>query len=146
MRKNPSRSEQRNDPMSTEDPTGLWYVQGRNPGSSAGAGSSEVVFSSPVVHRPQQGKMLTAMYLNAAMRVLNNESFRYLHEWHTDHSAVLEFELVLDGITINGVDMIWWNAAGRITAFKVMVRPLKGVNMLHQKMAEMLAAMQGGGA
>jgi ketosteroid isomerase-like protein len=104
----------------------------------------DAVFLSPVVHAPQEGKMKTAMYLHAAMHVLNNDSFHYRGEWHAPNSAILEFELVLDGITINGVDMIWWNDAGRITRFKVMVRPLKAINLLHQKMGEMLAAFAAG--
>jgi ketosteroid isomerase-like protein len=106
----------------------------------------DAVFISPVVHSPQEGKMKTALYLHAAMHVLNNDSFRYVDEWHAPNSAVLEFALELDGITINGVDMIWWNDAGRITRFKVMVRPLKAIQLLHAKMGAMLAAFQAGSA
>jgi hypothetical protein len=69
-----------------------------------------------------------------------NESFRYVRELSDKRDAVLEFELELDGITINGVDMIRWNDAGKITEFKVMLRPLKAVNLIHQKMAAMLNA------
>ena len=101
----------------------------------------QVVFESPVVHTPQVGKAITHAYLAAAMTVLNNRSFRYLGEWFGEDSAVLEFETEIDGIRINGVDMIWWNAEGRITRFKVMVRPLKAINLLHQMMAR---ALQGG--
>jgi hypothetical protein len=56
---------------------------------------------------------------------------------------VLEFEVKLDGITVNGVDMIKWNEAGKITEFKVMLRPLKAVNLIHQKMAVILQAQAG---
>lgn len=97
------------------------------------------VFESPVVHTPQVGKAITEKYLAAAMSLLNNGSFSYLGEWHTEGSAVLEFSCVLDGVAVNGVDMIWWNADQKITRFKVMVRPLKAINMLHQKMGELLA-------
>ena len=97
-----------------------------------------VVFHSPVVHTPQVGKAVTAMYLRAAMLVLGNDGFRYLNEWRGDRSAVLEFETTIDGILVNGVDMIDWNEDGRITRFKVMVRPLKAVNLLHQMMAQRL--------
>jgi hypothetical protein len=79
----------------------------------------DVVFHSPVVHTPQHGKALTHMYLMAAFHVL-------------------EFQTVVDGITINGVDMITCDDAGLITDFKVMVRPLKAINLLHQKMMAML--------
>jgi hypothetical protein len=101
----------------------------------------EVVFESPVVHTPQTGHAITRAYLVAALAVLNNPRFRYLGEWFAENSAVLEFETEIDGIRINGVDMIRWNADGLIVHFKVMVRPLKAINLLHQLMAR---AMQGG--
>jgi hypothetical protein len=101
--------------------------------------ADEVVFHSPVVHRPQVGRMLTRMYLAAAMQVLANPSFRYAREVTGSHDAVLEFEVEVDGIVVNGVDMLRWNDAGLITDFKVMVRPLKAINLLQQKMAELLA-------
>ena len=100
--------------------------------------SDDVVFHSPVVHTPQVGKAVTGMYLRAAMLVLGNGGFRYLNEWRGDRSAVLEFEATIDGIVVNGVDMIDWNEDGRITRFKVMVRPLKAINLLHQLMAQRL--------
>lgn len=100
--------------------------------------ADDVVFYSPVVHTPQVGKAITAMYLKAAMHVFGNESFRYVREVAGESDAVLEFETEIDGITINGVDMIRWNAEGRITEFKVMVRPLKAINLVHERMAAML--------
>ena len=103
--------------------------------------ADDVVFESPVVHKPQLGKAITYMYLNAALHVLNNESFVYLNEWKREKSAVLEFESTVEGITINGVDMITWNEAGYISHFKVMVRPLKGMNKLHELMGRMLQKM-----
>jgi len=102
---------------------------------------TQVVFESPVVHAPQAGKAITQAYLTAALNVLNNRTFHYLGEWFGERSAVLEFETEIDGVRINGVDMIWWNAEERITRFKVMVRPLKAINLLHQMMAR---ALQGG--
>jgi hypothetical protein len=103
--------------------------------------ADDVVFESPVVHKPQLGKAITYMYLNAALHVLNNESFVYLNEWKGENSAVLEFQTTVDGITINGVDLISWNAAGHISHFKVMVRPLKAMNKLHELMGVMLQKM-----
>lgn len=105
--------------------------------------ADEAVFHSPVVHTPQAGKLITKKYLAAAFQVFFNESFRYVREWQSDRDAVLEFEVELDGIVVNGVDMIKWNDAGKITEFKVMLRPLKAVNLIHQKMAEMLRAAAG---
>ncbi|MFO1167615.1 MAG: nuclear transport factor 2 family protein [Rhodoblastus sp.] len=103
-----------------------------------------VVFESPVVHTPQVGKKITTKYLESALVVLNNEHFHYVGEWFGPTSGVLEFATEVNGIKINGVDIITWNADNRITHFKVMVRPLKAVNMLHQMMAAQLAAPAAG--
>jgi len=102
--------------------------------------ADDVVFHSPVVHTPQVGKAITKKYLAAAFQVLFNDSFRYVRELRGDRDAVLEFVVELDGIAVNGVDLIKWNEAGKVTEFKVMLRPLKAVNLIHQKMAEMLQA------
>jgi hypothetical protein len=104
--------------------------------------ADEAVFHSPVVHTPQVGKAITKSYLAAAFHVFFNPSFRYVRELTSDHDAVLEFQVELDGISVNGVDMITWNDEGKITEFKVMLRPLKAVNLIHQKMAAMLQANQ----
>jgi len=101
--------------------------------------AQDVVFFSPVVHTPQRGKKITAIYLSAAFNVFSNQSFKYVREVNHRDDTVLEFEVEIDGVHINGIDMIRWNAAGQIAEFKVMVRPLQGVNMLHKKMQEMLA-------
>ncbi|MDR3480448.1 MAG: nuclear transport factor 2 family protein [Burkholderiaceae bacterium] len=100
--------------------------------------ADDVVFESPVVHTPQPGKAVTLQYLGAAMQVFNNSSFRYVNEWHGPHSAVLEFETTCDGIAVNGVDMIAWNGDGLITHFKVMIRPLKAINKIHEMMGQTL--------
>ena len=100
--------------------------------------ADDVIFYSPVVHTPQVGKAITTMYLSAAVHVFGNESFRYVREVVGESDAVLEFETEIDGITVNGVDMIKWNENGQIIEFKVMIRPLKAVNLIHQKMGEML--------
>ncbi len=105
--------------------------------------ADDVVFESPVVFTPQRGKAVTKAYLSAAASVLGSADFTYVGEWRGDRSAILEFTDVVDGVSINGVDMIWWDEKDQIIRFKVMVRPLQAVNMLHQKMGEMLAAMKG---
>ena len=104
--------------------------------------ADDVVFHSPVVHTPQRGKAITLQYLMGAMQVLNNASFRYEREIVGEHDAVLEFATEIDGILINGVDLIRWNDAGQIVDFKVMVRPLKAVNLLHQQMGQMLERLK----
>jgi hypothetical protein len=99
-----------------------------------------VVFHSPVVHTPQVGKSITRKYLAAALHVFVNETFRYVREVIGPRDAVLEFQVTIDGIDVNGVDMITWDDAGQIVEFKVMLRPLKAVNLIHQKMAAMLTS------
>ena len=101
--------------------------------------ADDAVFHSPVVHTPQEGKAKVFAYLHAASHVLGNDSFHYVREIVDGDTAVLEFALVLDGIQVNGVDMVRWNADGKIEDFKVMVRPLKAVNKVWEKMGEMLA-------
>lgn len=105
--------------------------------------ADDVVFHSPVVHSPQRGKALTVGYLAAALQVLGNESFRYVREVVSARDAVLEFEVDLDGVHVNGVDLMHWDEAGRITEFKVMVRPLKAMDAVRRRMAE---ALEMGGA
>ena len=103
--------------------------------------ADEVVFHSPVVHTPQVGKQVTRLYLMAAMQVLGGPGFHYVREIVSDTDAVLEFVNEIEGITINGVDMIRWNDQGKIVDFKVMVRPLKAINLLHRMMGEVLARL-----
>lgn len=104
--------------------------------------AEDAVFTSPIVHTPQRGKALTRAYLSAADQVLANETFKYVREFDCGDKAVLEFTCEIDGIQVNGIDMIEWDADGRITDFKVMVRPLKAIQKVHAAMGEMLARMQ----
>jgi hypothetical protein len=103
--------------------------------------ADDVVFHSPVVHSPQQGKQLTTLYLSAAIMVLGGGNFSYVRKVVGESEAVLEFTAEVDGIHVNGVDLIHWNADGQIDDFKVMVRPLKAVNLLHGLMKQMLQQM-----
>ena len=117
--------------------------------------AEDVVFYSPVVYTPQKGKDITKMYLMAAGGVFgegtkdevidsnNSQSkFKYIKEIIGEKSALLEFETEMNGIYVNGVDVISWNEEEKITEFKVIVRPLQAVNMLHQKMQAMLESMK----
>ena len=104
--------------------------------------AEDAIFHSPVVHSAQPGRKLTVMYLSAAFKVFFNPTFRYVREIAGPHDAMLEFETEIDGILVNGVDIIKWNDAQQIVEFKVMIRPLKGMQIIHQKMGEMLAAAQ----
>jgi len=123
-------------------PTALerWHamVEARNLDGLDELLADDVVFQSPAVHTPQVGKAITKKYLVAAFHVLNTGQFRYVGEWHGEHSAVLEFETALGDVQLNGVDMIWWNESGQITRFKVMVRPVKALQALMPLMAQQL--------
>lgn len=121
----------------------IWHeiVRTRDAGSLGELLADDVMFYSPVVHTPQVGKAITEMYLAAAIKVFGNENFKYVREVIGDSDAVLEFETEIDGVSINGIDMIKWNVDGKITEFKVMLRPLKAVNLIHQKMADMIRTL-----
>lgn len=121
-------------------PLHAWHdlVRTRNTQGLDSLLADEVVFHSPVVHTPQVGKAITARYLGAAFHVFFNESFRYAREIVGAHDAALEFQVEIDGIAVNGIDLIKWNDAGRVVEFKVMIRPLKAINLIHQKMGAML--------
>ena len=106
--------------------------------------ADDVVLHSPVVHTPVAGKKMVKLYLTAALHVFANETFTYVRELSDEHTAILEFTTIVDGIIVNGVDMIRWNEAGEITDFKVMVRPLKAMTIIHQKMGEMLDMLKKG--
>ncbi|ENY82431.1 nuclear transport factor 2 family protein [Sphingopyxis sp. MC1] len=105
--------------------------------------ADDAVFHSPVVHSPQAGRDKVFAYLHAASHVLGGDNFRYLREIADGNQACLEFATELEGIHINGVDVIRWNDDGKIQDFKVMVRPLKAINKVWEKMAAMLAAQAG---
>ena len=95
-----------------------------------------VVFYSPVLHAPQNGKELTKFYLTAAAAILNKGSFTYIKEIEDKNELVLEFNATIDGIIIDGIDMITFNDEGKIIAFKVMLRPLQGLNKVKELMFE----------
>jgi hypothetical protein len=99
-------------------------------------------FLSPVVFTPQKGRDLTMMYLLSAGQVFGDTAFRYTNELVGESRMVLEFESEMGGKYVNGVDIIDFNDEGKITRFKVMVRPLQAVNMLWERMGAMLEQMK----
>jgi len=117
-----------------------WHavVQSRNPALLEDLLADDVVFRSPAVFAPQPGKDLTVRYLTSAIEVLGT-SLRYVAEWYTQSSAVLEFEAELDGMYVHGVDMLRWNDEGKLTSFTVMVRPMRGLQKLVERMQAQLA-------
>jgi len=125
------------------DTMNVWHeiVRDLDPGRLDEVLAEDCVFYSPVVHTPQEGRELTKFYLAGVMMVFN-DTFHYIKQVVTKEHAVLEFVCEVDGITINGVDIITFNSEGKIEEFKVMIRPLKAINMLHGKMREMLEQMK----
>ena len=125
-----------------EDTLSRWYdyAESHDPAALDALIAEDAVFQSPAVHRPLEGKAITVKYLSAAMTVLGNGSFHYTGEWRAARSAVLAFACEVDGLSVEGVDMIWWNEAGLIERFKVMVRPLKALNKVVEHMGATLTA------
>jgi len=127
-----------------EHPIDRWHqiLERRDPQQLDGFLADDVVFLSPVVHKPQQGRQLTRAYLAAAFEVFFNESFHYVRQIIGPRDAMLEFETTIDGVVVNGVDIIKWNGDGKVVEFKVMIRPLKAINLIHERMGSALLAMQ----
>ena len=130
--------------MSRPGPVERWHAvaRSRDPAGLADLLADDVVFRSPAVHTPQEGRALTTAYLAAAIAVLG-PSLRYVREWYADDSAVLEFRAELDGVVVHGVDMLTWREDGRLVDFTVMVRPFKGLTRLMELMAAELERQAG---
>jgi len=124
-------------------PLRRWHAiaESKNPALLDDLLADQVVFRSPAVFAPQEGKALTTSYLSAALKVLG-PSLRYVSQWHDHAGAVLEFEADLEGVYVQGVDILRWNAEGKLVSFTVMVRPLRGLQKLVELMAVELAAGQ----
>ena len=124
------------------------HINGDFPGGFEELLADDVIFYSPIVFSPQKGKDLTTLYLMAAGNTfggdnskngsLHESSFKYIKEVLDGNQAILEFETQIDGIYVNGVDVITFNKQGKISEFKVMIRPLQAVNIIHEKMQKML--------
>jgi len=127
-------------------PLRAWHavVEAKDPGRLDELLADDVEFRSPAVFKPQQGKALTTLYLSGALVVLG-PSLQYVSEWHDDSSAVLEFEAYLDGVYVQGIDMLRWNSEGKLVSFTVMIRPLRGLEKLIELMARQLASSQSHG-
>ena len=126
----------------TANPLDAWHhiVLAQDPSGLQTLLADDVVFHSPVVHTPQRGKAIATRYLEAALHVFFSPSFRIVRKLYGDTDAMLEFESEVDGVTINAVDIVKWNDAGQVIEFKVMVRPLKAIGLVQQKMTERLQA------
>jgi hypothetical protein len=158
LRPNPERRTTMTDPIHRCVANWHRHLRGELPGGLDAILADDCVFLSPIVFSPQRGKALTKLYLNAAGATIGEGSkqaaaadpnekratkFHYVKEVCSGHHAVLEFETELAGKYVNGIDMLTCDDAGLITEFKVMIRPLQAINLLHQQMAAMLKQIQG---
>lgn len=119
------------------------YLAGELPGDLEDLLSDEVVFYSPIVFTPQRGKQITRLYLQSAAQVLGSATFRYTRQLLDADTAVLEFETDVDGRQVNGVDVVRCDSAGRIVEFRVMLRPLQAIQVVHERMRRQLETAQG---
>ena len=106
----------------------------------------EAVFRSPVAHTPYRGAELVAAFLQQAVQTFGD--FRYHRTFiGGERDVVLEFSAKVGDKDLKGVDMIRFDASGRIVDFEVMVRPASGLQALGAEMARrmtpILAARQG---
>jgi hypothetical protein len=122
--------------MDVPAPVAAWHAiaEARDPAGLADLLADDVVFRSPAVHGDQAGKEPTTAYLSAAIVVLG-PSLSYRRQWYAERNAVLEFEAELDGLQVHGIDMLQWDDEGRLVEFTVMVRPIRGLEKLIEKMA-----------
>ena len=100
--------------------------------------ADDAVFYSPAVFTPQEGKALTSKYLKAAAKLFGDTDFHYIEQWYSERSAILEFAATVNGIYVNGIDMVHWNDDEQIVSFKVMLRPFRGLQVIMPAMAELL--------
>lgn len=123
-----------------------WHdiVHQRDPSGLNDLLAEDVVLHSPVIHTLIEGKKMVSLYLQAAFHTFLNESFHYTREVTSDNHHMLEFEVEIEGLYVNGVDMISFNDEGKIVDFKVMIRPLKALNLIHSNMGKMLDKLKQG--
>ncbi|MGI9604355.1 MAG: nuclear transport factor 2 family protein [Acidimicrobiales bacterium] len=135
-----------------------WHEQlrGRLEGGLDAILHPDCVFWSPIVFTAQEGRELTKLYLTAAGGTLGGDDgpvdeskpastggFAYVTEILQGHHAMLEFETTVEGKYVNGVDIITCDDDGLITEFKVMIRPLQAINLVHEQMRAMLETLNG---
>ena len=131
------------------------FTHGNFPGGLDTLLADDIIFYSPVVFTPQEGKELAKLYLMAAGNTfggddakkngdIEDSSFRYTKEVLSGNQAILEFETKIEGKYVNGVEIISFNEDGKISEFKVMIRPLQAVNIIHMQMQKMLAELSNG--
>lgn len=98
--------------------------------------AEDVVFRSPAVHAPYEGRDATALVLRAVAEVF--EGFRYVDTFDEGDRAVLRFEAHVGDRQLEGIDLLRFDDDGRIAEFTVMIRPLSGLTALVERMQRLL--------
>lgn len=97
--------------------------------------AADVVFRSPIAHKPYRGRDTVAIILRAVSRVF--EDLTYVREigapGAADHALV--FTARVGELDINGCDFLHVGEDGLIDEFTVMLRPLRAVTAFAEKMA-----------
>jgi hypothetical protein len=114
------------------------FVREKDEQALAEALADDVLFRSPFLWKPKEGKANAMLYLSSAVRVL--EDFTYHRQFVGDNAVVLEFSARVGTLSVKGVDIIQFNTDGQITDFEVMVRPANGLQALGAAMAQQLAS------
>ncbi len=130
--------------MDNKKELALWhqFVSNRDTSRLGDLIADDAVLHSPVVWTPQKGKKIVSIYLIAAASIIANDHFKYVREVSNNEHSILEFTTVIDGVTVEGVDMLTFDSEGKLKDIKVMVRPLKAIQVVHQKMGEFLEHMK----
>jgi len=107
-------------------------VEARDVAAMRACLADDVVFRSPVAHKPYAGKAITGAILAHVIEVFEN--FRYVRELGDDTGHALVFEAEVGGLELTGCDFLVLDDEGLITDFMVMVRPLKAAQALAEAM------------
>jgi|SRR5215203_2614434 hypothetical protein len=94
--------------------------------------AEEVVFRSPVVFKPYEGRNAVAMLLGAVSQVF--EDFRYTDHIETGDAAALAFSARVGDRELDGIDFLHFDDEGRINRMEVFVRPMSGMHALAEAM------------
>ncbi|MBQ0735276.1 nuclear transport factor 2 family protein [Aquimarina celericrescens] len=130
--------------MNNQKGLALWhqFVNNRDTSRLDDLIADDAILHSPVVWTPQKGKKIVNIYLTAAASIIANKHFKYVREVTNKEHSILEFSTVIEGVTVEGVDMLTFDEEGKLQDIKVMLRPLKGIQIVHQKMGEFLERMK----
>ncbi len=98
--------------------------------------ADDVVFRSPAVHKPYEGKEQVDGILRLVATVFEN--FRYTNEWRDGATTILFFEANVGDRELQGIDILEENADGLVEQFTVMIRPLSGLLAVAETMRSRL--------